>query len=204
MKIGLDDLSRLRWPLFLLAVAVITATVVFIVSRQMVGQAESAQRRLLTEQREIQGRIARAKEEEQDIRDRIARYQRLHERGVIGMEERLDWVEQIARIRNARRLIDVQYEIAPQKSIEDAILPGGAVAGSHEIMASTMKLRMQLLHENDLLGFLDDLRRSVRAHLLVRECSIERAAGLAGERGLPVQLVGECTIDWVTIRERRP
>lgn len=204
MKLELQDLSRLRWSLLFLAVALIAASVVFIVSRQLVGQAESTQRRLLAEQREVQGRIARAKEEEQDIRDRIARYQRLREQGVIGLEERLDWVEQIARIRNARRLIDVQYEIAPQKPIEDAALPGGAVAGNHEFMASTMTLRMQLLHENDLLGFLDDLRHAVHAHLLVRECSMERAAGLTGERGLPVQLIGECTIDWVTIRERRP
>jgi hypothetical protein len=142
-------------------------------------------------------------DEEQDIRNRIARYQQMRERRVIGLEERLDWVEQMTRIRNNRRLIDVQYELSPQKSIDDNALPGGAVAGSHEIMASSMRLRMQLLHENDLLGFLDDLRRSVNAHLLVRECLVERTAGATAERGLPAQLRAECLIDWITIREKR-
>jgi hypothetical protein len=203
MNLPLTDLARLRWPLLFLALAVAAAVAVVVVSRQMVGQAESSQHQLLAQQREIHSRIARARDEEQDIRSRIARYLQMRERGVIGLEERLDWVEQITRIRNNRRLIDVQYELSPQKSIDDNVLPGGAVAGSHEFMASNMRLRMQLLHENDLLGLLDDLRRSVNAHLLVRECLVERMGAVTTERGLPVQLRADCLIDWVTIRERR-
>lgn len=204
MNLTINDLVRLRWSLAFLALAIAAAVAVVLVSRQMVGQAEETQRQLLAQQREIQARIARAREEEQDIRNRIARYQRLRENGVIGLEERLNWVEQITRIRSNRRLIDVQYELSPQKAIDDGVLPGGAVAGRHEIMASTMRLNMQLLHENDLLGFLDDLRRTVNAHLLVRECLVERAEGVAADRGLPAQLRADCMIDWVTIRERRP
>jgi hypothetical protein len=203
MNFTINDLVRLRWSLIFLALAIAAAVAVVIVSRQMVGQAENTQQQLLAQQREIHTRIARAREEEQDIRNRITRYQQLRDHGVIGLEERLDWVEQIARIRNNRRLIDVQYELSPQKAIDDGVLPGGAVAGSHEIMASNMRLRMQLLHENDLLGFLDDLRRTVHAHLLVRECLVERTAGAPAERGLPAQLSADCMIDWVTIRERR-
>lgn len=204
MNLTINDLVRLRWSLVFLALAIAAAVAVVLVSRQMVGQAEVTQRQLLSQQREIQARIVRAREEEQDIRNRIARYQRLRENGVIGLEERLNWVEQIGRIRNNRRLIDVQYELSPQKAIDDNVLPGGAIAGSHEIMASSMRLRMQLLHENDLIGFLDDLRRAVHAHLLVRECLVERTAGAPAERGLPAQLSADCTIDWITIRERRP
>jgi hypothetical protein len=198
-----NDLRRLRWSLIFLVLTIVAAVAMVLVSRQLVGQAETSQRQLAAQQRGIHARIARARDEEQDIRSRIARYEQLHNRGVIGLEERLDWVEQIARIRNNRRLLDVQYELSPQKPIDDNVLPGGAAAGSHEVMASTMKLRMQLLHENDLLGFLDDLRRSVHAHLLVRECLVERTAGIAGERGLPAQLRADCTIDWVTFREKR-
>lgn len=203
MSFTINDLRRLRWSLAFLAVAIAAAVGVVLVSKQMVGQSESTQHRLAVQQRDIHARIARAREEEQDIRDRIARYRQLRDRGIIGLEERLDWVEQITRIRNNRRLIDVQYELSPQKSIDETVLPGGAVAGSHEVMASTMKLRMDLLHENDLLGFLDDLGRAVHAHLLVRECIIDRIGGVSGERGLQAQLRANCTIEWITFREKR-
>jgi hypothetical protein len=68
-------------------------------------------------------------------------------------------------------------------------------------MASTMKLRMDLLHENDLLGFLDDLASSVPALLLVRACSLERLMHEPASGGTPARLGAECTIDWVTLKE---
>lgn len=203
MSIRTQDLAHLRWSLAVLVVALAATVAVVLVSLRMVGQAEATQRQLAMQESNIRGRIIRAREEEQDIRARIARYQQLRDRGIIGLEERLDWVEQIARIRNGRRLLDVQYELSPQRPIEDSVLPGGAVAGSHEIMASTMKLRMPLLHEDDLLGFLSDLNRAVHASLLVRDCTVERVATVAAERGLPAQLRADCTIDWITIREKR-
>jgi hypothetical protein len=69
-------------------------------------------------------------------------------------------------------------------------------------MSSTMNLQMPLLHENDLLGFLADLRRNVHAHLMVRDCAIERGAQ-AQERCVAAQLRAVCTIDWITLREKR-
>lgn len=204
MSFGSEDLSRLRWSLVFLAMAIIATAITTLLWRQAIDKVETDRRQLAAEQKEIRNRIARAHEEEQATRDRIARYQQLRDRGIIGLEERLDWVEQIAQIKARRRLIDVQYDLSPQRPIDDAVLPGGAVAGSHEIMASTMKLRMPLLHEDDLLGFLSDLRRAVHAHLLVRDCAIERLATVAAERGLSAQLRADCTIDWITIREKRP
>lgn len=203
MSITTNDFVRLRWSLLLLALAVVAAVAVTLISRQLVGEAEATQHQLGLQQQDIRGRIARAREEEEDIRKRIVQYRELRERGVIGIEERLDWVEQIARVRNTRRLLDTQYELSPQKPVDETVLPGGAVAGNHEVMASTMRLRIQLLHEEDLINLLDDLRRAVHAHLLVRECALERAAPGAGERGLSPQLRADCTIDWITLREKR-
>lgn len=202
MNFAAKDLLRLRWSLvFLLAMIVIGAALVYSMLH-LVEQAEVAGRELSKQVAEVQGRVFRAHEEEQDMRGRIRRFQELTEKGIIGQEERLDWVEHIARIKSARRLLDVQYEIQPQAPISAAALPGGAAAGAYEIMASTMKLHMQLLHEDDLLGFIADLRQAVHADLLVRECRMERNAG-GGQAPVQAQLQADCTIDWVTLREKK-
>ena len=196
------DLSRLSWGLVLLALAIAVGGALVALVHQQAAKAEAIDRQMSEQLADLRGRIARARDEEEDMRGRIQRFLSLGQRGIIGQEERLDWVEQIARIKADRRLLDMQYEISPQSPISAAALPGGAAAGPYEIMSSTMKLRMELLDENDLLGFLADLRRAVHAQLLVRECRIERATGGAGQDSVPAQLQAECTVDWVTLRER--
>lgn len=191
----------------MLVVAVLAGATMVLVSQQLVGQAERNQRQLAAEQRDIRSRLSNAHEEEQEIRNRIARYQKILDSGMVNQEERLIWIEQIARIKVARKLLDVQYELSPQHPIDDGTLPGGATAGGYEFMASSMKLQVALLHEEDLLGLLADLRQSVRAQLLIRHCSIDRTPAAATgttERGPAPQLRAECLIDWVTLREKRP
>ena len=203
MNFTVKDLLRLRWSLLFLLVMIVLGGALVYFMQQMIEKAELSEHQLSRQVADVRGRVARAHEEEQDMRRRIQRYQEMVEKGIIGQEERLDWVEQIARIKASRRLLDVQYEIQPQNPISAAALPGGAAAGPYEVMASTMKLHMPLLHEEDLLGFLGDLRGAVHAQLLVRECRIERVAGAAGQGAVQAQLQADCEIDWVTLREKR-
>jgi hypothetical protein len=202
MNISANDFIRIRWGLAFLLLAILLGFAMTTTARKLVDKAQIEQRQLESQQREIRARLSRAPDEERELRNKIALFQQLQERGIIGQEERLNWVEQIARIKTARRLFDLQYEIAPQKPLGDSLLPGGAQAGDYEFMSSTMNLQMPLLHENDLLGFLADLRQNVHAHLLVRDCSIERMPQTP-ERGVAAQLRAACTIDWVTLREKR-
>jgi hypothetical protein len=202
MSITLNDFLRIRWSLLFLLLAAVVGAIMVTTSRELVAKAQATQRQLTVQQREIRARLSRANDEEQELRGKIALYQQLLARGIVGQEERLNWVEQIARIKNARRLLDLQYELSPQKILTEGILPGGAVAGDYEFMASTMNLQMPMLHEDDLLGFLADLRKAVHAHLLVRDCSIERLPP-SSERTIAAQLRAVCTIDWITLREKR-
>ena len=152
-------------------------------------------------QLDIQTRLARARIEEQELRDKIVRFQALKSRGVIGPEQRLDWVETIARINTARRIFKLDYDFAPQRPVDASILPGGAAGGGFEIMASQMRLQIQLLHEGELLAFLAELRDTVQALVQVRSCAIERITRDSTERGSNAQLKAECTLEWITLRE---
>lgn len=151
---------------------------------------------------DIQSKLSRARDEEIEVKKKIARFNELAGHGVFGQEQRLDWIEAIRRIRNDRKLLDIQYEIAPQQPLEAAILPGSSPG--FDFYASSMQMKMKLLHEEDLLNFLDDLRAAAPAFLRVRRCDIDRMPKSAGEiRGLQPQLGADCTIEWITLRERK-
>lgn len=153
--------------------------------------------RIMGQRREIRDMLSRLGAEEQEIRQKLVRYQDLMKHGYLNPEHRLEWVEQIGKIKERRKLFEVNYELAPQRSIDN-----GDGAG-FELMSSTMKLQMRLLHEEDLLNFLADLRGSVRAYLRLRSCTVERLPKNGERPASAAGLQAECLIDWITLRERQ-
>lgn len=201
MKFDNQDFKHLQWALVFLAACLLISGAAIGVTLTLKKQAEQAYGAAVAAEKEIETKISLARSEEQELRDKIARFQALKSRGIIGAEQRLDWIETISRLKTARRIFQLDYEFAPQRPVDGAILPSGAAAGGLEIMASQMRLHMQLLHEGDLLGFLDDLRASVPALIQVRACTIERGVRNPAERGASPQLTAECTLEWITLRE---
>jgi hypothetical protein len=64
-----------------------------------------------------------------------------------------------------------------------------------------MTVQLRLLHEEDLLRFLDDLRRQARALIRIDSCNVSRLArGIDPTSGTSAQLQAECKIDWITLR----
>jgi hypothetical protein len=169
-------------------------------THQVLEGARREQKAAAAERESAQNKLARATDEEREIREKLVDYRKLRERGLIGEEQRLDWVERIGQIKAARRLFDVKYSIEPQRPAD---YPGIAGAGEVEFLVSPMKLDITLLHEEDLLRFIADLRTGLRSHVVVRSCTVQRLDGAATERGIAPRLRGECTIDLVTIRDRK-
>lgn len=200
-----DDFRRIQWSVLAMVVLALLGGGVVFGSLQLTKAAQAEARKVEAERGDIRNKLARARDEEQEIRAKIARYQELVTRGYVTEEQRLDWIERIAQIKTARKLLDVQYELMPQKPVDASLLPDGAIGGGYEFMSSTMKLQMQLLHEDDLLGFLADLRTRVRALIVVRQCAVERIArgATTAERGVQPQLKADCDLDWITLREKK-
>lgn len=143
-------------------------------------------------------RLARISEEEREVKERIQVYRQLRDLRIIGKERRLDWVDAIQRIRTSREMLDVRYVIEPQKVL--ASIAGKP--GNVEFKVSTMKLELALLHEGDLLGFLEDLRISGNAYVSVRRCSVTRSSSGGQPPGgttLTPRLRAECLIDLITV-----
>ena len=200
MKLDRRDLKRLRLPLagFIAltisgAVCIVTADG-YLQDTKRLGAAASSQRA------ELQAKLASANEEEREIKANLQQYQALTTRGIVGEERRLDWVDTVTAIKNERRLFNIGYGIEPQVELG---YPGFSPGGGVKFMASRVKMNIQLLHEEDLLNFIDELSRRGKSYLSVRSCDVQRE-GRSGGTTLAPRLRAECVFDLITIRHDKP
>ncbi len=200
MKVPGGTLKPLYVPLLIAVVLAGIGIAVVIASKQFLDQARIQHKFALADRQGIQTKLSRATEEEREIREKLVDYRKLLARGVIGEERRLEWVETIGQIKNDHKLSEIKYQIEPQRTLE---LPGITASSEIEFRVSALKVDMQLLHEGDLLVFIDGLRRKLKAHVLVRSCAIQRLDRSGQDRGIAPRLRADCVIDLVTIRDKQ-
>jgi hypothetical protein len=201
MKLDAGDFKRLQWAIAFLVIMTLVGGGSLWFAQHLNKGSERAAQEAAAARTNIQGKLARASLEEQELRDKIGRFEALKARGYIGPEQRLDWIETIARIKRARRILKLDYDFAPQRPVDASLLPGGPSAGGFQVMSSQMHLQLQLLHEDELLAFLAELRDAVQALVQVRSCTIERLAPDDTDRGSKAQLRAECTLEWITLKD---
>jgi hypothetical protein len=193
-----EELKRLAVPLAI-AAALLGAGVLLV---QWAGDALAAAQRGLAlaqnERREAAERLARIAEEEREVNQKLDVYRRLHGLNILGEERRLEWADAITRIRKERELLDLRYRVERQQLLY-------SVAGKPanvDFFASTMKVDLALLHEEDLLRFLADLRASGNAYYSVKRCAIQRTGQAATGTSITPRLRADCDIDLITIVDR--
>jgi len=198
MMLERSDLRRLRIPFVaaLLLAGVGAAALVF--TERGLAEAELLRKaghdRLVT----ARAQLAKVSEEEQEIRNNLVQFNQLSERGMTGAENRLDWIETLTAIQKKRRLFQVQYVLEPKRAVD---YPGVVQKdGAAIFMASRVKLELLLLHEEDLLNFLADLRASRGSFASLRGCDISREGVVAGGGPLRARLHASCVVDMITLK----
>jgi hypothetical protein len=198
MSLSAEELKRLL-PSIALALVFFAAGTALVWSA---GQAlAGAQRELAAaqaERRQASERLARIAEEEREVKQKLSVYQRLKQLNILGEERRLEWADAMARIRKQRELLDLRYVVERQK----LLLSVAGKPASVDFFASTMKVQLALLHEEDLLRFLADLRESGNAFYSVRRCDITRTGQALAGASMTPRLQAECDIDLITIQDR--
>ena len=135
-----------------------------------------------------------AEAEKGEIRLYEPQFLALRQRGLIGEENRLAWIDAIRRSQEQRKLLPISYEISPQQALQ---VPLPMVMGQYHLRGSHMRLRMDLLHEMDLLNLFDDLRQA--GYFAVQDCTLKRQAAAGGASGAPPTLGAECELLWLTL-----
>lgn len=198
MKFAAADLRQVQSSVFAALLMVAIGAGALATALERTATAERAAHAAQRERDEFERRLQQVSQEEKDIRAKSALFADLQARGVIGDEQRLEWIELLKEIRDTQRLPDMHYEISPQKPLDAA----AGSTGDFDFQRSSMTLRLQLLHEEDLTRLLDELRQRARALVVVRQCVVSRLPRGAGERSASfAQLQAECRIDWITVRK---
>lgn len=191
-----DDLKHLQTPLIIAGLLLAAGAAGVLGMLKWTEQARLENVRIIATRNEAQGRLSRAREEEQEIKLNLQQYRQLAAKGIVGEENRLDWIERIAIIKSERRLFDIRYDIAEQKKVDASSTSGP------EIMVSKMGVVLPLLHEDDLFNLLDDLRKGQGGYFQIKKCTISRNATPLDRRVVRPTLDASCEIEFYTIRER--
>jgi len=195
MKLRPADFAKLQYSLLAAVLLMLIGAGLVYFALQSTKAATLDRIAAQAERNDFDGKLKQVRGEESEIKLKSAVFNTLQTRGVIGEEQRLEWVELLKDIRDKRRLLDLQYEIAPQHPLDAGLGDGFA------FYASTMTMQLKLLHEEDLIRFLDDLRQQARALIQIKSCNVERLPRGNSESGTPAQLQADCQIDWITLHE---
>ena len=198
MKFSTKDLPHIRGLLIMLALALILGAVLIYVSDGVLTKAQQSKIIADREWSEALRKLERTKNEQEDLQGYYHQYQNLVEQNVIGLEQRLDWIETIEKIRNQLNIFSVKYKLEPQETLN---LENNSTSNSFDLHRSNMTLDISLLHEGQLLNFFDALSEEAKGMYLLESCTLTRNDLVRQLRFIP-NLQAECTLGWITLNEK--
>ena len=166
-------------------------------------KAEAAQQKLSAQQtqlRDAQTRVQKSGAEKELIVRYLPGYRQLTASGFVGEERRINWLDALRVVNQTGDLFGVDYDISPRRPYP---LASTLAPGQLNVMQSMMKLRFQLLHEEDLPRFFELLSKQNAGLFMVDQCTIRRTASTATLRFQPY-LAAECQLSWITAQPSEP
>ncbi|MDC8759872.1 hypothetical protein [Janthinobacterium fluminis] len=194
----MGELALIRLPLLLFAFTLVLGSLLVVLSTWYLNSQSDAMIRAQQARNIAFDQFNHVENEKLEIRDYQPQFIALRDKGLLGEERRLEWVDAIRQIQERRKLLPISYEIDAQQAFK---LEGQAALGAYRLRGSRMDLHMDLLHEMDLFDFLHDLRQ--RSYYTIQDCSIKRGAGAPNAAVAP-SLAADCTLYWLTLGSAAP
>ena len=199
MKFSTKDIPHIRGLLVMTILTLILGAIAVYVSDDMLNEAQQSKTTADQEWSDAVRKLERTKNEQEDLQGYYHQYQNLVEQNIIGEEKRLDWIESIEEIRNRLNIFSVRYKLDPQETLDmvGTDLPGS----SFDLRRSNMTLGLSLLHEGQLLNFIEALSEEAKGMYLLDSCVLTRN-DLVRKLKFTPNLEAECTLGWITLNEK--
>lgn len=191
MRLTTRDIGKLQWPLIGTLLMGCLAILPAWWSNAHVVRAEAERNAAEQRKTTAEQRLRQVRTEEQELRERAARYLQMQRAGVTGREQRLEWTELIERLRQELGLPGVRYEFGIRKPLDQGGSP------EYDYFASPMRMQMRLVHEEDLLHFLRRLQTEAPALVMVSSCTLKPLPAATGSPDI-ASLGAECDLRWIT------
>jgi hypothetical protein len=193
---NLNALRALKAPLAaLIAVIAIGASLLYYIDFTLT----SSKRALAQQQsqlRDARARLQKSRDENEIIARYLDSYQYLQRVGLIGDEQRLNWLDAIRFTNQQTRSFGVDYQIGTQQPYPYA---SELDPGQLTLHQSVMKLNLRLLHEGDLMRFLSTLAQQGVGVFSVDQCMMQRVDIGGSARNQP-NVRADCDLTWITLR----
>ena len=136
--------------------------------------------------------------EKETIIQYLPMYNDLLAKGFIGEERRIEWIETLRQIHAQHKLFSIDYSIGLQERYKPSFLPN---LGSFVLHRSVMSVKLDMLHEGDILALIDGLHEQTTP-FIVRDCEISRPVGAKVDaKNVAANMQANCEIDWLTLRD---
>ncbi len=191
-----EVLRALKTPLITLAAVIVIG---FGLQYYIDYALTKAKRELTRQQGNLRGaraQLQKARDDNATIAKYLNRYQNLQRVGLIGDEQRINWLDALRFANQQGRLFGVSYQIGSQQPYPFA---GDFDPGQLTLHQSVMKVTVRLLHEGDLMPFLGTLTEQRVGVFSVDQCTMERidTGGSARNR---FNVRADCELAWITLR----
>lgn len=196
MNLTLRDFATMRLPIaVLVAVLVVSALMIKTSSlRHQTAEAERiGQTAALKEARE---RYERSGTEREAILNYLPAYRKLQSEGLVGEEQRIEWVESLRAANKQVGLFGIAYQIEARKPF---VLVGQGSPAAQFLRETPMKLTFGLVHEADLMRFLEVLGAQKSGLFMLRRCAIDRPQRLDNPGPRQANLNAQCDLSWLTL-----
>lgn len=190
------DLQALRTPLLVLLFVLVAGAGTVYYSDRLAKQARQQLTQQQAQLKEARTRLQKSDEEKGVIVAYLDRFRNLESAGIIGEEQRINWLDGLRLANQQADLFGVSYQIETQKPYPYA---ADFNPGQLALNQSAMRLNFRLLHEEDLMRFLNALGRQGGGLFAIDQCVMRRIETGGVIRFQP-NVDAECDLSWITLR----
>ena len=204
MNFSKSDLPILKWSMLVFTLSLVASGFAIWLSGEYVDHTlkdrQVAQRQLADAQKQL----GDARSDLDNMSMYAREYATLVDDKIIGGEQRLDWMEELAKLRQQQLVVDFKYTIAPQLPYT----PNPPIdAGSYDLKLSGLNLQIELLHEMQLIKFFDALHTNIKGWFIIDHCTLERsvtntATDTPTSSNSNSQLKADCAGGWITMKKK--
>lgn len=206
MKPDKSALRAVRIPLLALVASLSIGAAIVSFSAKFLHQDETRLGQLKTAQAMAQQKVLKSGDEDTLIKRYSVDYQRLVRQGFIGSESRISWLDALRKTSQDMKLFGVEYTVEPQKASPAPAAQASQPSGTSglQLRQTSMKLRLKLLHEGDLMHFFDHLAAQNVGVFSIDECNLYRLSEIAPNSAMLAarmqpNLQADCQVSWFTV-----
>jgi hypothetical protein len=189
-------LNALKLPFAVLLIVGIAGAGAVSWTRAQIKQAERILATQEAQLKEARSRFQRSGEERDLIVRFLPAFEELRKHGLIGPEERINWLEALRTANQQAQMFGAEYQISTQQSYPYAQELNATRLGMAQ---SLMKLNLRLVHEGELMRFFELLEQQNVGAFDINQCVLQRVNNGTELGAAQPNVRAECELAWITM-----